>query len=313
MSGEKKVFSFYGQTLDVYAPSDLTKKWFLFWKHDGKRIRKYGNINAGATIEERWVLAERYAEELCAQLVGTKSATQQLIDDYIARKELEWRKSTTTNVRGIVGKLFEWLDGRQLTNETAQAFFLHLKIERHPTTYNNYRVWLRKIATDTKLHGLMAGIEPMKSVKTPKRYFQPHQVTRLKAKIAAEDPELWLYIEFVFYCFLRPSRELPRLQAGEVMMDERKIFVPAEKSKNNKNQYISIPDSLFGRLDFIYDLAPADYVFRSKRDASKPIGRNEMNKRHAAFLKALNFGAGYSLYSWKHTGAVMAKIGRAHV
>lgn len=306
MLREKKVFAFYGRSLGLYNPTDLSKKWFLFWKLDGKRVRNYGNINSGITFEERMELAERHAEKMCMELAGTKSATRKLIDDYIEEKAYEWRKSTVVNVRSICKKLFEWLDGKELTNVTMQEFFSYLKKNRHPSTYNNYRMWLKKIAEDCKLYGLMAGINAVKTVKTPQRYFQPHQIKKLKDYILEHDPELWLYCQFVYYCFIRPSRELPKLQAGEIMMDERKILIPAVKAKNNKNQYITIPDAFFDCLTFIYDLSPADYLFSNKVDKSKPVGRNTMNARHAKILKHLNFGAGYSLYSWKHTGAVMA-------
>ena len=89
-------------------------------------------------------------------------------------------------------------------------------------------------------------------------------------------------------------------------MEEREILVPGHKSKNKKSQYVAIPDVFFKQLAFVYELGPAAYLFPSRINAQKPIGRNTMNNRHSRFLQALNFGAGYSLYSWKHTGVVKA-------
>lgn len=37
-----------------------------------------------------------------------------------------------------------------------------------------------------------------------------------------------------------------------------------------------------------------------------PVAENNMYNRHKRILRALGFGKGYCLYSWKHTGAIQA-------
>lgn len=306
MPREKKVFAFHGVRVQLYAPYDLSKRWFLYWYEDSKRRKKYGSINRIDTYQGRMAVAERLAEELCLSLTNRKSLEERQLLQYLEDRKSEWRKSTWQNVSSIIHKLFTWLDGRPINRQTIEGFFEHLKKHRHPTTYNNYRQWLNKVFTDVGREGLLVNVHNLKNQKTPARYFQAHQIDRLRKVIQVQDPELWLYVQFVYYCFLRPSRELPKLQAGDILMEEREILVPGHKSKNKKSQYVAIPDVFFEQLTFVYDLGPAEYLFPSRYDKSKPIGRNTMNSRHRQFLQQLKFGVGYSLYSWKHTGAVMA-------
>jgi site-specific recombinase XerD len=306
MPREKKVFAFHGVRVQLYAPADLRKRWFLYYYEGSQRRKKYGAINRGDTYQARLQLAEQLAEELCLSLTHLKSLEERQLLQYLEDRSHEWRKSTLQNVSSIIRTLFTWLDGRPITRPAMEQFFEHLKGRRHPTTYNNYRQWLHKVFRDIGRDGLLINVHNLKTQKTPARYFQPHQIARLREVIQQEDPELWLYIQFIYYCFLRPSRELPKLQAGDILMEEREILVPGHKSKNKKSQYVAIPDVFFKQLAFVYELGPAAYLFPSRINAQKPIGRNTMNNRHSRFLQALNFGAGYSLYSWKHTGAVMA-------
>lgn len=305
MSKEKKSFAFYGQSVTLYAP-DISKQWYIYWYDNGKRVRLMGNINTGATHEQRTLLAEALASQVCAGMVKVESPTKKRMYELMNAKKYDWRESTMMTVKSIVDVLWTWLGARTITAGNMEAFFQHLKETRHPTTYNNYRLWLARFCKEMNLHWAMDGVAKMKSEKTPKRFFQPHQIAKLKAYIELHDPELWTYIQFVYYCGIRPSRELPKMKAGDILIEEQKIVMAAGTSKNKKHQYIVIPDNFMPALAFIYDLAPGDYLFPSPKNKLKPIGRNTMNRRHADILKVLRFGEGYSLYSWKHTGAVMA-------
>jgi len=306
MSGEKKVFVFNGVTLRLYAPLDLSQKWYLEWYEGPKRRRKYGRINREKTYKGRMAAADSFAEELSLSLLPTKHVEQYRVEEYIASKVGEWRPSTITNHRSMVKVFFEWMGDREVTRANVEAFFVYLKKVRHTTTYNHYRAELDRLFTAVDRPNLFINVQRLRTHKTPARYFQPHQVERLKKVISEKDPQLWLYIQFVYYCFIRPGRELPKLTAGDIMLHERKIYIPGSKSKNKKTQYVSIPDAFFPKLSFIYDMGPGQYLFTQRWNKEKPIGRHTMSRRHREILTDLKFGKGYCLYSWKHTGAIQA-------
>ncbi|MEL6141588.1 MAG: tyrosine-type recombinase/integrase, partial [Bacteroidota bacterium] len=56
------------------------------------------------------------------------------------------------------------------------------------------------------------------------------------------------------------------------------------------------------------DLGPDEFLFPGTRQPT--LGKNTMYERNKKFLRRMNYGSEYSLYSWRHTGAVaVAKAG----
>ncbi|MEL6607173.1 MAG: site-specific integrase [Bacteroidota bacterium] len=306
MSEEKKLFFVNGVEVRLHAPLDLSKDWFFEWRENGKRKRRYSPINRESTRKARQAVADHVLQNLEQYILPCKNVDQSRVEVYVESMHGQWRHSTLVNVRSIIKILFEWLDGKELNRKNLEEFFNHLSKQRHSTTYNHYRMWLSRIFAAIDRPGLLVNIPMLKTKKTPARYFQPHQIEKLRNVIQEEDPQLWLYVQFVFYCFIRPSRELPHIKASNIMLEEQKILVWAERSKNKKTQYVTIPNVFMSCLEFVYDMAPNDYIFPGLYDKSKPIGRNTMSARHRRILKRLNFGRGYCLYSWKHTGAIQA-------
>jgi len=127
----------------------------------------------------------------------------------------------------------------------------------------------------------------------------------LLSRIDEVNASLALFVRFMYYCFIRP-KELRCLKVGDVLLEEGEIRVPSSASKNSKTQFIVIPDHFLPDLEFLYERPPGSYIFPSPRDPSKPLSKNVMYERHKIILNELNFGDGYTLYSWKHTGAVAA-------
>lgn len=145
----------------------------------------------------------------------------------------------------------------------------------------------------------------LKAIKTPCRYFELHHIKKLKAYIIENDKDLWLFICFMYYCFIRPN-ELRRLKISDILFEREQIIVRGEISKNKKQEYVTIPDYFFNEIQYLKEYNPNDYIFASSKDLSKPIGEKTMTQRHRNILKKLGFPAGFALYSWKHTGAVHA-------
>lgn len=306
MPKEKKIFAFNGVQFKLYAPDDLSRNWYLEWYDGTKRFKKYGNINGADTFMGRYQRAEALAKQLSLKLTDLKSVSVGKVHDYIVRMDGRYAPSTYMNIKGITNQFVKFLGNREVTRLNVEAFFSELEKTHHATTYNEYRMWIGRTLSDLEMHGMLVNVKRKKTTKTPQRYFQKHHIKKLRDYMTANEPELWLFVQFIFYCFIRPGRELPHLRAGDFFMEERQILMRAEITKNRKNQYIGIPEPLFAQLDFIYDMKETDYIFPGRHRADKPVGRNTMATLHAKILKELGFGKGYSLYSWKHTGAVEA-------
>jgi integrase len=135
--------------------------------------------------------------------------------------------------------------------------------------------------------------------------FSKEQMTRIKKIVEMKDPDLWLFIQFIYYCYLRPN-EVRQLKHIYLNMDKNQIFIPAHISKNGKDGYVTIPESFRSVLAVSKELnSPFEYIFPG-RDKSGPVSKNVMGLRFHELVKDLNLGKDYTLYSWKHSGVVAA-------
>lgn len=303
MQGEKKVFLL--PDFRVYAPEDLAKKWFVYWYEGRKRMKKYGAINQHGSAEARMKAAQQLIAQLKSAARRRVSNTEGTLRGYMQASAARWRPRTREQYESLANVLLAYLAGRELTQALLESFLESVLLSRHPTTYNKYIDILRRLFRGAGLYFDFGGIERAKANSTPARYFQRHQAKLLLRRIDEADPELGLFVRFLYYCFIRPN-ELRMLRVGDVLLEEGEIRVPGEISKNTKTQFVVIPAAFLPALAFLYEHSPGDYIFPARRDASKPISKNHMYERHKAILDGLNFGDGYTLYSWKHTGAVMA-------
>ena len=128
----------------------------------------------------------------------------------------------------------------------------------------------------------------------------------LHDEIAPKDPQLWMFICFIYYCAIRPGNELRMLKLNQINFDSHTIIVRSENSKTNRTETIDIPDNLFS-LFAEWRLNEIDknlYLFSHDGMAGlRPLSINAMSNRFNAFRKALNLPHSVKLYSWKHSGA----------
>ena len=92
----------------------------------------------------------------------------------------------------------------------------------------------------------------------------------------------------------------------DILIDDWKIRVPAEVSKNRATQMVTVPTAFRTALHYIKERGPGEYLFHPHREPGKPYSVNHMSERHRKALRALGFSSEYKLYSWKHTGAIAA-------
>jgi integrase len=309
MSREKKVFP----SFRVYSPSDLSKKWFVYWYEGSRRIRKYGDINKYHTENERHRAAKLLIESFKQQHLRRVTNTEEAVRAFIKREQRQWREKTIQQYESTANILFDFLDGREIDQELLNEFLQEIKDTRHPTTYNRYIVITRRLLTAAGYKLLFDDVAMVKAQKTPARYFQSHQATRLMKYMAKREPELALFCQFIYFTFIRPG-ELRLLKVGDILFDEKEIRVPGRVSKNRKTEHVVIPDAFAPCLEYLYDRGPGEYLFPSTTRPGEPYSKAVMYRRHEKVLSALNFGKGFSLYSWKHTGAVaLVKQGNVNV
>ena len=283
-----------------------------------KEKKKLGKINRHKTLHGRRKaarllidqLANKYSPEDLTRLDKVKNkeglSVKKQIYQVIADHQHIWRESTYQSYTNKADIFFAWLGKGHVSKKAVQEFFKELIQTRHTTTYNTYYTALNYLFKNIKKEYLMKDIQRVKTTKTPARYYQTHQIRRLKRYMEQHDPELWLHVKFIYYCGLRP-KESRHIRAADILLDENKILVKSIWAKNRKMRYARIPDAFKESLEFIYDLNPNEYIFPNRHDSTKPISRNALTNRHKKILIELGFDTKeYKLYSWRHTGAIRA-------
>jgi integrase len=132
----------------------------------------------------------------------------------------------------------------------------------------------------------------------------------LETYMQEHEPELYFVTRFIYQAFIRPG-ELLKIRIRDINPDAGYITVHGLISKNGKTETAPIINSLkteiLKRVDFS---KPDKYLF----SLSMFSGYTECSKqvpfrRHEKVLKHLGLDKkGYTLYSWKHTGAVNAYL-----
>ncbi|MBO0950704.1 hypothetical protein [Fibrella forsythiae] len=139
------------------------------------------------------------------------------------------------------------------------------------------------------------------------RPYTADQANQIRETILAKDDrQLWLFIEFAYFLFVRPGNELRLMRVGDIL--DKRVRIVSHHGKNRKTGFVDIPVQLEQTIQ-AHQLRkyPANhYLFTIEgHPGPEPCGKNYFYKRHAQVLKTLGlYGLDYDLYSWKPTGAI---------
>jgi len=145
--------------------------------------------------------------------------------------------------------------------------------------------------------------------------FQPQAITRndldvLKVELK-KDPQLWLASQFLYYCFLRPRKELRLMKIKDVDLVNGRLRIPASHVKVGKPKSPIIPDEFLKilRNEFKLHTYDKEFYVLSKLGEPGPIhlAINDINRRFNSIRDRLNLPVEYKFYSFKHTGNAALK------
>ncbi len=288
---------------------DLSKNWYIFYQIGKKKVKKYGSVNRIQNVEERQQALDelqRYHQHLI-DMEFIYTVRRQLYDNLYRLKEVkQWRKKTFQTHKSKLDKLAEFAEARNadIDEELIRAFLKKLRKEKHGVTFNRYCAEIRRWLVDIGKPELMPHFERVRAKSKPARFLQRHQMKLLQAKIFESDPALWMAVQFMYNCAIRPG-ELRLLQGLHVMLDEEKIWIPADISKTGLERYARIPKKFMTEIDFVRTMPPSGYLFPSPVNVSKPTGVNYFARKIRIIMDQLGFNGSFKpCYSWRHTAAM---------
>jgi integrase len=323
---------------------DLSKRWYIeFYAWDiqqNKLSRKrFYEVNNFPGLRDRMSYANRIIKQLNELLEegyhfdvnkvpekATKEPLQNLslgeaVDRALEIKKPSIRTSSYPSYKSTVKIFKKWASvNRQLSvdvkyfDKLRAVYFddyLFVEIGYAAKTVNGHIAYLKSLFQVLVEREIILK-NPFRNVKKHKEglsrknlAFSAEQAEEIKKVIQQKDPQLWLFIQFIYYCYLRPN-EVRQLRKSYFQLDKKQVFIPNYVSKNGQEGYVTIPDFFFKEIKKSDQFNKNQEFLFEGQYAGKPISKNVMGVRFHKLIKVLNLGKDYTLYSWKHSGVVSA-------
>lgn len=300
-------------------PTDLSmdKDWFIeayVPTHNGigkKRLQIRSNINKGKTQQERLHRAEITLSQLEQYLIVQPKKS--ILKEALTLDSWQLKTKTISAYTTVLNLFSEFLKGKDeelVTKQQLTNFFIFLHAKGvSGNTIAKYRNTLHILYAKAIKHDLISRnpvdrIPQMKKEPKSLMYFNDSQIAKLKSEIEKNNPQLWLAIMLLYYCFIRPN-EQRHLKIRDINLDFDFIEILGENSKNGKTQKVVIPTALKEKLQFLKQYPSGFYVL-GKYGVPGPemISQKWLNDNHKKYLDLLSIVGRYAFYSWKHTGVV---------
>lgn len=142
----------------------------------------------------------------------------------------------------------------------------------------------------------------MKSSPKRNKSYSQGQVDLLFKEIEKKDPQLFLFVQFVSYNFLRPI-EVVRLRYKDLKIAENPPFLEV-RAKNKLEKTKIIPQILLKEILKMRYQDVNDLVFLTNDkgiETTEVNRRNYFTKKFNEIKKDLKLGKEYTMYSFRHT------------
>ncbi|MEO1263906.1 MAG: tyrosine-type recombinase/integrase [Bacteroidota bacterium] len=288
---------------------DLSKLWYVHWREGGRTRKKYGNLKRIKDLESRRAALEELRIEWEGEINFNVFKTIYAHLDQ-KRIDLRWRKKSYYSRKSQINTVATWCKGKgQVTKALLTECFLEFRRKYHPVTFNRRFSDCKTLFEEC---GLMAiwpdtvkRIPKAKAKSRPARNFTKDDIATLKRAIINKDPKLWLAIQYMFNCAIRPT-ELRQLQRKHVYIDLHSILIPSHIAKTNYERYAEIPDNFLETVrEHIRGKMPIDYLFPSPKDPSHYVSHNYFTSKLRPIMRAHGFDSDYRpCYSWRNTAAI---------
>lgn len=324
------------------SDGDLSKPWYVeyyAWDQTNEKLKRKRVVLNQETAKERYAVGKTHSKKIDALLkegsivsnafpkpteeikvITSKSKITDACVFFLEFNKNILKARTHESYSTDIKRFTNYLTDANLQNITIEAFndmlamqfldHLIVKIKLSNRSRNNvkgtmstfFNFFRKRKLTDNNPFG---DIKKISQVATKHAAYSNNQIKIFKEECKAEQ-QLWLFINFMYFTFIRPRYELRLLKIGDIK--EKTILTRAENNKNNATEHVMIPSSL-EKLIQKHKLRSYDetfYVFSEDGvPGPKALGRDFMYNKHRLILqKAELVNQNYDMYSWKHTGVI---------
>lgn len=187
--------------------------------------------------------------------------------------------------------------------------YLYLDRRVSARTRNNYRGWLSSLCSFLVSRKFMESnlaeaIPNIRKSPSKKEDVSPEMLTQMRRHLEKSDPWFLFACMFHYYTLIRPA-ELSNIRLIDISIKEQRVFVPAEVSKNRRDGYVALSDTLIKMmLDLGIFSNPSEYYLFGKnfKPAAKKGRPDIFNKRFAVMRRQLGWSSNVVFYSLKSAG-----------
>lgn len=143
-----------------------------------------------------------------------------------------------------------------------------------------------------------AKLEPCKPAKGETEIFTPAEVRRLLESALNDDLEFLPYRVLAFFCGIRPTGELTRLDWSNVSLPERIVTLPAAITKTKRKRFVDISEGAIAWLEAYRARGGSFHGLVAPFDTETLYKRHRINYRAAGIAKWIYQGARHTFCSY---------------
>ncbi len=312
--GKRKYIDFY-----AYDPAreEMRRRKIYVDKYKSKSVRK----------QQVSVIISKLTEKLLSgwnpwcDPTSNRSFTplEQIAEKYLEYVERTGRKKTYQNYSSKLKILQEFNNLRPIPIRYAYQFdrtfiidfldWILLDRDAGARTRNNYKGWCSAFGDFMVQRKYLESnpAEGLPKLQEDGKFRQPltkDMMRFMERQLRESDPHFLLAVLMEYYTFIRPS-ELSNLRICDIDLKAQRIFISKEYSKNKRDGYVGINDTLIHlMLDLdIFSYPDTHYIFGKRfRPSAEKAGADQFNKRWVVMRKSFKWGKEYQFYSLKDTG-----------
>lgn len=280
----------HGKTIAIGINDKLKTGWLPYYSDTGATEFKTFEFCKLQFLDQ--TRKEMIKDSKRADTLRTYTSNLNMISTYVKTKNIKLNMMLEFNTSFVVN----FLD------------YIYFERNNSERTYNNYVRFIGTFVNYCKSRGYLKEnfvVNIAKKRESEKiRQVLPIEVKIKLKDLAVDNKNYFTLCMATYFCFLRRT-ELTKLHVCDVNIAQNYIFIGKDKSKNRKDEHITIPNAYLDMIKtHIATANPEDYLFSSNNFATGKLQLNpkKVSDTWAKFRKENNVENFYQFYSLKDTG-----------
>ena len=248
-------------------------------------------------------------------VIEKEQTIREAFDFALKLKKQSLGKASYSGYQGRINRFLDWLDTNGGSNQpistlTKKVFINHLNDILEKTSAsnrNNSRTDLSSLVQSLVDNEIMKdnfikNINVVKSAPERNKTYSVKQLEDILNYLKENDPLLLLFIQFIYYNFLRPV-EVCRLKIGDLDLEGKKLFL---RTKNKAVKDKIIPQKMIDLLPDLTNKNKDHFLFSPTEiggewETEENNKRDYFSKRFKDIKDHFGLNKDYGLYSFRHT------------